>query len=807
MTNQTMIETTVGERAIDIEGAAIGVSRMDADQSYVGAGELLQEYIDEGNEASWNTLRQKIDYTFVNLSVALDALEKETEFSTEIRVHLDAGKKLLFKPNLVFPQVIDPITHGPTSVSTTCTEWLFMAALMRWFRDRLGVSYHEMAIGEAATAMLSCARQFSRLNLDGDEITTEAVIEGRSGTFYGGWGFYFTRKYLSESLESGANDNPMNGYEESIRGEYIPPGQVSDKLMVYDLNRLSDDEAKGREVEVPGGVNYKEVTLHKVVIGGDPADEEDMKRYPGCVLVNVPKFKVHAITLFTNVIKNLGIGLWPMQFAKKGSRQWAYSVPHREVPAMKGGIPHEVWVPDLDKSTGLTSKDASGQYVVRKTGGINATMIDIIKAVSNQGILMLHVVDGIEAINLDHTGTLLAERVKEGMVFAGLDPVATDLLCARYMFSNVPIKEALDAGLEDGAGGFFPQAVPVAAVHEGDIVTRSGYDCPIARDNCLAQAEQRGLGTRRYYVTGSDLATNADIVSIEGHLGHLENGTFQDLVTDNLYFDAMKIPWDLQKTAFSYLDAVDQITGSTYHAEFLAAFDEDGDGILSYDEFGKKGAWGALLHGSGLGLSKLATEELGQLKSGITQIMMLKNSDPSLNEKGDDIFKEMMLGMSILAAFNMSQLDMEMEDPFTPGLTFGKGKWPSMQMAQFFRVGMSIFGAEFPQKIAFPSFYSSALIYADITQNSGQLTGTNNIQQVEPDIVDSYMQKVGSGAIQPLDFTVYVPETLALFTDSGIPNIELSSDPAKVFTARFNGGDEIWPNDADNAIESLEEAI
>lgn len=792
MNELQMIETPVGKQQIDSDGSPVGVVHLDPSQSYAGAGELLQDFINTANEASWELIKAKIDYTYENLSSALSSLETETGFGAEIRARLDQGQKLLFKPNLVIPRVIDPITHGPVPTSTACTDWLFMAALLRWFHDNMGVSYHEMTVGEAASAMQMCARQFSKLAPDGKGITTEAVIEGRSGEFYGGWGFYFARKYLSEALRDGDNDNPMNGYEESVTGTYIPPGEVTDKLMVYDLNRLSDDESKGREVEVPGGVNYAHITLHKAIIGGDPDDAEDMQKYPGCILINVPKFKVHSITLFTNVIKNLGIGLYPMQFAKRGGHQWDYSVPHTELPGLKGGIPHEVWVPELDEKTGLTRKDSDGTYLVKKTGGITATMIDIIKAVSNQGIFMLHVVDGIEAINLDHTGAPMAERVQEGMVFAGLDPVATDLLCARYMFSNVPIKEAFDTELDDGAGGYFPQAVPVAKVSGSNIVTESGYDCPIARDVCFAKAEQRGLGVRKYYVVGEDRVTGLAMCCVAGHLGSVKKGVFSDHITKTLYFDLSKMPWDLQKTTFSYMDAVDQLTGSSTKAELLAAADEDGDGILSYEEFGRKGVMGILMHGAGLGMSKSATEEFGALKTGLFQMTMLKNSDPLLNAQGHDLFKELQLGASLVAAYRMSQMDSEREDPFVANLTFGKGKWPSLQLAGFFQVGMSLFGGEFPDKVAFPSLYSTALLYADITQNMGRFFG-DKLGEMTPDILDTYIAGVSNGDIKALDFTFYVPEFYRNLTAGAVPNVESTDDPGKVYTVSFAGGKEVWP--------------
>ena len=73
------------------------------------------------------------------------------------------------------------------------------------------------------------------------------------------------------------------------------------------------------------------------------------------------------------------------------------------------------------------------------------------------------------------------------------------------------------------------------------------------------------------------------------------NGTFSDLTTDTLYYDVFKMPWDLQRTTFAYMDAVDQLTGSSLKKMFLKAHDENGDGVVTYEEFGKKGAYGPLL--------------------------------------------------------------------------------------------------------------------------------------------------------------------------------------------------------------------
>jgi hypothetical protein len=605
-------------------------------------------------------------------------------------------------------------------------------------------------------------------------VTPEAVIEGKSGEFHGGWGFYFARKYLTESLWPNRHDDPMNGYEESVSGIYIPPGRVTDKLMVYDLNRIFDDETKGRAVEIPDGVNFDAITLHKAVVGGAPGDPEDLQAYPGCILVN------------------LGIGLYPMQSTTSDHPKWDYSVPHHHTPGIKGGIPHQVWEAEMDLETGLPKRDANGQYVVQETGGITATMIDIIRAVKSQDIFMLHLVDAIEAINLDHTGALPGEKIPEGFVFAGLDPVATDLLCARYVFSNVGIDEAIEAGLDDGHGGRFPQRVPAPAVEGEQIVTESGYDCPLARDVCFQRAEERGLGERRYHVLGHDAVTDQPLVSLQGHLGVVRQNRFFDLVTQTLYFDALKMPWDLQHTTFRYLSAVDELAGSSLKKEFLGTLDETGDGTVSYEEFGKKGLFGTLLHCSGDSLSRMGTEQLGYLsRAFVRTTTLLKCGNESWNPSGHDSMKEFHWGHTCFAAYRMSQMEVESPDLFLPDLTWGQGKWPRFQLAWFVYLGFSLYGSQFPNEIGFPSLYGLAFRYADLTQNDGRYTGSIR-SQPDPNAIARYLSGVSTDAEKTLDFTFYVPEGYDNVGGAPVPNVKVTTDANRILTASFAGGQEIW---------------
>ena len=125
-----VIDSPIGKQEVDSAGSPVGVVRMDVHKSYAGVGELLQDYINNSSQESWDTIKAKIDYTYNNLDLALSPLEKATGLSREIATRLEKGQKLLFKPNLVGVQNIDPQTHGPTPMSTSCTEWPFIAALM-----------------------------------------------------------------------------------------------------------------------------------------------------------------------------------------------------------------------------------------------------------------------------------------------------------------------------------------------------------------------------------------------------------------------------------------------------------------------------------------------------------------------------------------------------------------------------------------------------------------------------------------------------------------------------------------------------
>jgi hypothetical protein len=791
--NGTIVNTAIGSESIDNKGAALAVAHLDVAKSYQGVDLLLQKSIRDKDLEAWETIKAKINYTYQNLDVALTALEKETGFLKTIKARLTKGQKILFKPNLVAIENISPYNFGPLPASNANTEWAFVAAVMRWFHDKAGISYYQMSIGEAATAMACVAADYSHIK-DGDRpVTTEAAIEGKSDDFYGGWGFYFVRTYLAQASDAALGDDPMRGLEESMAGTHLPPGEVDDKLMVYDLNRISDDPSKGRDIPVPDGDNFTTLTLHKAIVGGDPADAKDRKRYPGAILINLPRLKVHAQALFTNAVKNLGIGLYPMEVSDSKTCDWKYATPQSPVPGIKAAIPHQVWVPEVDPATCLPLRDTEGNYIVNKTGGLTATMLEIIKAVEKQDIFMLHIVDGIEAINRDHQGIGLGIKTPEGLMVAGLDPLATDLLCARYMFSNVGLAEAKESGLDDGLGGSFPQKVPVPHFDGTAIVTQKGYDSPISRDACFTQAKKAGLGKLAYYVVGKDDISGSPLASFMGRLGFVKDDTFSEIVTKTLFSDIYKMPWDLQKTYFGYLEAVDKLEKTSFKNEFLEAFDETGDGRVTYEEYGKKGIYGPTMLLGGLHMTtKAVADESESFRTLFTMFSTsLRCTRPDWNPDQHHFNRERNLGAVAVVAQMMSQYPKEMKDPFAPGLTWGQGKWPSYSLAANTYVNQTLYGWKYPSKIGFACLYGSAVAFADYTQNDRKLFGSVR-GAPDPNGAQAYIEAIAKNQVQPFDFSFYVPEG---FGGHGkIPNVIETSDPAKILTAEFDQGKIKWPD-------------
>lgn len=789
------VHSTRGRKKIDAEGSPISGSRMDASQAYAGIPELLQNVINNNDASAWTEIVRKIDYIYTNIDNALLILDKETGFIEKVKADVGSGKKLFFKPNLVGPVVIHPVTHGEDVGAPVCTDWTVIAALMRWFHDTADIHYHQMLLGEASTASSIYQNIYSKNA--GMNITTEAIFEGRSGDFYGGWAFYFVRIYLSTKHPLSHTDDPMRGYKESVDGIYIPPGKAGDRLMVYDLNKLFDDPSRGRTVPVPEGANFLEITLHKVIIGGDPRDPEDMKDYPGSVLVNVPKLKLHAQDLITNATKNLGIGLYPTHcpiIDQDGESGWKYALPPGEMPSFKGKLPHMPWIVEVNDETNLPLQNADGTYIATKTAGMPGTQADVIRAVQAQNIFIMHVTDAIDIINLNHNPEGIAVRIPEGFIWSSLDCVALDLLCARYCFKTIPMAEGIPLKERNGWITEFVHHVPVAKRDGKNIITSEGLDSPLFRYNLFQYTEKRGVGQQKYFVSGWDSVSETILASLDGHLGKVDKTEFIELMTGTMYYNPTCMLWDMQETLLSYAKAHDELMGSSIYNEFMDGFDENQDGIIDYDENGRKGFWtpGFSILSYGLHL-QLTDENFGSLKGNFYQSVnfSLKHSNKAWNADGHDFAYEYMLMWIATCAYDLSKSETINSDPFVPGMNWGKGMWPSWQYSQWKVITNQIYGSESPETISYQSLYGAVFQYADKKGNNGSYTGSTSQHASEPGSIQKYFGACSQGA-DLLDFTLYVPIGYGNLNNVKILNVEETEDPRMIFTAQFNQEKEIW---------------
>ncbi|MFW9824599.1 MAG: hypothetical protein ACFFE4_16775, partial [Candidatus Thorarchaeota archaeon] len=232
--------------------------------------------------------------------------------------------------------------------------------------------------------------------------------------------------------------------------------------------------------------------------------------------------------------------------------------------------------------------------------------------------------------------------------------------------------------------------------------------------------------------------------------------------------------------------------GTNLLGEFLEGFDEDQDGVVTYEEFGKKGAattfasLGAkYVSAMGIGRTDFLREYFKVRSS------MIKFANKRNNTDNHDMMSETLISMLCNVAFNISRVNMDIPDPFIPGNMYGKGRWPTAQFARFVQNGISIYGLTYPYLIMYPSLYANALFYADITQNGGQYAG-KLVDSIDPQDIRRYLTDVASGKIDALNFVLYVPPNFDSLMGSKVPNVEITEDPLKILTASFNDGKEIW---------------
>ena len=96
------------------------------------------------------------------------------------------------------------------------------------------------------------------------------------------------------------------------------------------------------------------------------------------------------------------------------------------------------------------------------------------------------------------------------------------------------------------------------------------------------------------------------------------------------------------------------------------------------------------------------------------------------------------------------------------------------------------------QRLPIQSAIPQPVRHADRTQYRSQYAGPLRFTP-DPEGVQRYVDEVVRGKASALDFVLYVPPGHGSLAGSKLPNVEETSEPARLFTAAFRGGKEMWP--------------
>jgi hypothetical protein len=169
----------------------------------------------------------------------------------------------------------------------------------------------------------------------------------------------------------------------------------------------------------------------------------------------------------------------------------------------------------------------------------------------------------------------------------------------------------------------------------------------------------------------------------------------------------------------------------------------------------------------------------------------LRSLRPEWNAHGISMGKRVELVAVMPIALRLSQLPSEMPDPLVPGMTFGKGKWPSIQYAVSVSLFARVYGPGFPNQFDWLMVpYGLAFRYAALKWGNGEFKGLETPAAANGTIA-KYHQAVNGGR-KGLPFTLYVPAGLGKANGHAIPNVTETPDPSLIFTAEFEGGKEAW---------------
>jgi hypothetical protein len=262
-------------------------------------------------------------------------------------------------------------------------------------------------------------------------------------------------------------------------------------------------------------------------------------------------------------------------------------------------------------------------------------------------------------------------------------------------------------------------------------------------------------------------------------------------MTSTLYTDISKPLWDLQATVLAHAEANDALTGSAYRRRFLEAFDENGDGVIDYEEMGRTGSLTALGVGGGRMVRLIGTEPFGAQRGSFQmRAAALRWGDEAFNSEGESLLKEYADSGACSMALRLALTPAESKDPLFPSMTWGGGKWPSLQFARQAQTQAVVYGQEAPDAIDLVSLYGYAFDYADKALAGGRFTGGVG-PTADPEAAQKYVQAVEEGA-EPLPFVLYVPTGFNTCGERAVPNVVETSDRDMMFRASFRDGEEVW---------------
>ena len=182
---------------------------------------------------------------------------------------------------------------------------------------------------------------------------------------------------------------------------------------------------------------------------------------------------------------------------------------------------------------------------------------------------------------------------------------------------------------------------------------------------------------------------------------------------------------------------------------------------------------------------------------------LVKLSNTNWNKVGHDYLKEGWMGGKLSTAFLLAQSDKVTHDLYIPDMVYGKGNWPSWYTVEYVHMTNVLYGDQKMMNIQLTSLYGMAFQYADKMQNKGSYlihAKGSNLRAIDyGDKTEDFIVEKDEDEFNPvyqyiydkqqgksnLRFILYVPSGFDRLEGIVVPNVEVTDDPEKIFTASF----------------------